>query len=99
MRSLLGFLTILMLALSNLTHAKIGGRMQVAVLNLDTSGIDASAIVVLSDRLRSELVNTGRFDVMERTPMDEILTEQGFQQSGGTITECAAEVGQLLGVA
>ena len=30
--------------------------------------------------------------------MDEILNEQGFQQSGCTSSECAAEVGALLGV-
>ncbi len=30
--------------------------------------------------------------------MSEILDEQGFQQSGCTSEECAAEVGALLGV-
>ena len=30
--------------------------------------------------------------------MSEILDEQGFQQSGCTSDECAAEVGALLGV-
>jgi len=30
--------------------------------------------------------------------MDEILTEQGFQQSGCTTTECAVEVGKMLNV-
>ena len=30
--------------------------------------------------------------------MEEIMNEQGFQQSGCTTSECAAEVGALLGV-
>ena len=30
--------------------------------------------------------------------MEEIMAEQGFQQSGCTTSECAAEVGALLGV-
>ncbi len=79
--------------------SQIGSRTQVAVMNLDASGIEASAIIALSDRLRYELLNTGRFDVMERNRMDDILKEQGFQQSGCTTTECVVEVGKMLGVA
>jgi len=30
--------------------------------------------------------------------MDEILTEQGFQQSGCTTNECAVEMGKLMNV-
>ena len=30
--------------------------------------------------------------------MDEILKEQGFQQSGCTTNECAIEIGQLINV-
>ena len=36
--------------------------------------------------------------MVERNQMEEILNEQGFQQSGCTSAECAAEVGALLGV-
>lgn len=44
------------------------------------------------------LVQTNQFIVLERGKMQEILTEQGFQQSGCTTTECAAEVGKILNV-
>lgn len=40
----------------------------------------------------------GKFDVIERSRMNDILQEQGFQQSGCTNTECAIEAGQLIGV-
>ena len=36
--------------------------------------------------------------MVERNQMEEIMQEQGFQQSGCTTSECAAEVGALLGV-
>jgi hypothetical protein len=44
------------------------------------------------------LVKTNAFVVLERAVMDEILKEQGFQQTGCTTTECAVEVGKLLNV-
>ena len=42
---------------------------------------------------------SGCFRVIERTEMDNILREQGFQKSGACDDEnCLVEVGQLLGV-
>ena len=74
-------------------------RVQIAVMSLETSGFDASAVIILTDRLRSELMNTGKFDVMERSRMDELLKEQGFQQTGlCNNNECIVEVGNILGV-
>ncbi|TFH02837.1 MAG: hypothetical protein E4H13_00755 [Calditrichales bacterium] len=70
----------------------------VAVLDLEPTGIDASDAQFLSDRLRAELFETGKFRVVEREKMNEILQEQGFQQSGCTSVECAVEIGQLLNV-
>lgn len=69
-----------------------------AVLQLKGNGLSESEAEVLTNRLRSTLVNLGRFEVVDRSHMDTILREQGFQQSECTSTECAVEVGQLLGV-
>jgi TolB-like protein len=71
---------------------------QIAVLNLDPIGASVSESNTLTDRLRSELVNTNYFTVIERKEMDEILTEQGFQQSGCTSDPCAVEIGRLLNI-
>ena len=38
------------------------------------------------------------FTVVERAMMEQILKEQGFQQSGCTTNECIVEVGRLIGV-
>jgi len=71
----------------------------VAVMDLRISGgIPESYQGTLSDRLRMELHNTGRFNVVERNAMDTILEEQGLQLSGCTSDECAIEMGRLLGV-
>ncbi|MFH0919478.1 MAG: CsgG/HfaB family protein [Fibrobacterota bacterium] len=77
-------------------HAK---KTNIAVMNLRAEGGLQSSAGILSDRLRAELFNTGMFQVMERGEMDNILKEQGFQQSGACDDKaCIVEMGQLLGV-
>jgi TolB-like protein len=73
-------------------------KIPIAVSDLLPQGIDQPTTVLISDRLRSALFETGRFAVMERGQMDEVLKEQGFQQSGCVSDACAIEVGQMLGV-
>lgn len=71
-------------------------KMQIAVLDLipkNTSKILSNAA---TDIIRSEMVKTGIFTIVERSQMDEILKEQGFQQSGCTDQSCAVQVGKLL---
>jgi TolB-like protein len=72
--------------------------MNIAVIDLDPTGISNNEAQFLSDRLRTELFETGKFQVVEREKMNTILKEQGFQQSGCTSVECAIEIGQLLNV-
>jgi hypothetical protein len=71
----------------------------VAVNDFRGEGVAASSARIISDRIRSELVNSGLFRIIERSEMDNILKEQGFQQSGACDDQkCLIEVGQLLGV-
>jgi TolB-like protein len=73
--------------------------LNVAVNDLNGKGLDQSAASIISDRLRSELIATGVFRVMERNEMASILKEQGFQQTGACEeASCIVQVGQLLGV-
>lgn len=69
-----------------------------ALIDLEGRGISIYEAQSLSDRLRSELVRTGKVTVVERGVMEQILAEQDFQSLGCTTDECAVEVGQLLGV-
>ena len=74
------------------------GAITVAVLDLEGRGISQLEAQTLSDRLSTSISKTGVVRLVERNLMEEILTEQGFQQTGCTSDECAVEVGQLLGV-
>jgi TolB-like protein len=73
-------------------------KQQIAVLALDPVGVSKSESITLTNRLRSEMVKTGAFTILERDKMDVILKEQGFQMTGCTSSECAVEAGQLLNV-
>ena len=70
----------------------------IAVIDLIGNNVSDNEVKALSDRLRVELFNTKHFKVVERSMMEEILEEQGLQQSGCTTTECIVEVGKLIGV-
>ncbi len=64
-----------------------------------TEGLSAKEVVMLTDKLLNEFVGIGAFKVIERSKRDEILKEQGFQQSGACdATSCLVEAGQYLGV-
>jgi TolB-like protein len=72
-----------------------------AILNIKCgAGVTEPDGDLISDRLRAEIFNTGNANVMERNQMQEILKEQGFQQSGATCTDedCLVKMGQMLGV-
>jgi TolB-like protein len=102
MRSLSLFL-ILCLLLGQLAPmtalAQSQSKVTVAVMDLEPKGVPENEVSALSDRLRTELFRTGTFDVMERGKMQDVLKEQGFQQSGACNTDaCAVEIGQLIGV-
>ena len=73
-------------------------KLPIAVMELDGNGVAESDLGGLSERLRTELFSTGKFEVIERSRVDDILREQGFQQTGCTNTQCAVEVGQIIGV-
>ena len=71
----------------------------IAVNTLGAIGITKDEAEVLTAKLRSELINTAGFKVLERGEMDEILKEQQFQATGACDDKaCLVEMGQLLGV-
>jgi curli biogenesis system outer membrane secretion channel CsgG len=70
----------------------------IAVMDLEGRGVSTFEAQTLTDKLRGELINTGKFTVVERGKMEDILKEQGFQQTGCTSEECIVEMGQLIGV-
>ncbi|MBN2010234.1 PEGA domain-containing protein [candidate division KSB1 bacterium] len=96
---LVGFFFLLLIGCYSSNAYTLTGKIPIAILQLNAIGIDSTLAISLSDRLRSELLQTDAFDVMERERMEEILVEQGFQQTGACNNdECIVEAGRLLGI-
>ena len=73
-------------------------KVNIAVIGLVSNNIPEGDLGGLSNRLRTELFNTNQYNVFERSRIDELLKEQGFQLTGCTNNECAVEIGKLVGV-
>lgn len=67
-------------------------------MEFDAYGIGQFEAQTLTDRLRNSIAEAGIYRLVDRGAMEEILEEQGFQQTGCTSDECIVEVGKLLGV-
>ena len=71
-------------------------EITIAVFDFENNGLKNQEVRILSTRLESELVKLGKYNVVERSKIDEILKEQKFQISG-CVEECMIEVGKMLG--
>ncbi|MFP4164807.1 MAG: CsgG/HfaB family protein [Chitinispirillaceae bacterium] len=86
--------------ISNSLAADTGSRkkINIALVDLEGKNVSATEASIVSDFLREELFKTNKFTVLERSQMDEILKEQGFQQTGCTDSDCAIKIGRILNV-
>ncbi|MFH1861031.1 MAG: CsgG/HfaB family protein, partial [bacterium] len=73
-------------------------KMNIAVSDLEAHEVSAMEASTIADFLRTELINSQAFIVLERSNMSTILAEQHFQQTGCTTNECAIQMGKILNV-
>lgn len=78
--------------------AKMSDINNVAVADFIGNNVSQADASIVAGFLRTELVNTRLYKVMDRSNMDTVLSEQKFQNSGCTEQECAVEIGKLLNV-
>lgn len=71
----------------------------VAVLEtILAAGMDPTAAVPVTDKIVEELVNSGKFTVLDRANVDNILREKEFQLSSGIVrNEEIRQAGEYLG--
>jgi len=90
-------------AVESFKEPYFGPKKRLAVLEFDNrvnrSWWDASWRVEenLTEMVITELMETGRFIVVERSALNEILSEQDLAESGRVRQETAAKIGELLG--
>ncbi|MBI4979148.1 MAG: hypothetical protein HZC28_16830 [Spirochaetes bacterium] len=60
------------------------------------AGTTAPDAEVVEEMFRNGLVQSRKYDVLDRNNMKDVLKEQEFQQTGCTDTECAVKIGKIL---
>ncbi len=73
-------------------------RINIAVSDFEAHEVSAMEASTIADFLRTELINSQSFTVLERGNMSTILAEQHFQQTGCTTNECAVQMGKILNI-
>jgi len=73
-------------------------KSNIAILDLDGSGIAKEDLKGLTNRFQTEMFKTEKFTVLERAKIDALLEEQHFQATGCTDLACAIEIGRMLNV-
>jgi hypothetical protein len=71
---------------------------KVAVMDLTPVGAQKTQAAAVTDRLREELLASGRFTLVSRDQVDTLLNEQATQQRNCTSPDCAVQLGKMLGV-
>ena len=72
-------------------------KQVIAVLDFEALGISQQEARVLTKRLRSALIRSNIYTVIQGGMIDMILEEQDFQVTGEIFTESALDLGMLLG--
>ncbi|MEK6794823.1 MAG: kelch repeat-containing protein [Spirochaetota bacterium] len=73
--------------------------VRIAVLTFSVKGpVSTADAAVIEELMRSELVVSGKFDLLDRANMAAILKEHELAASGCTETDCAVKAGKLLSV-
>jgi len=89
-----------LIALHNvLAGLAYGEPVRVAVISLEANGVPQEEVRTLTDRLRSTLVASGKFEVLERERVDALLREQALELSGAVNKDdFMAKAGKFLEV-
>ncbi|MBN1534273.1 MAG: hypothetical protein JXA20_16490 [Spirochaetes bacterium] len=75
---------------------KAAPRARIAVLDLRGDGIPKAQTMMISELIRTEIINTNKYTVIERSQVDMIFKEHGFGKLGITDDSSAVRVGKLL---
>jgi len=71
-------------------------KTQIAIIDFHAQNVSKQNAIKVTELIRNEMINSGKFIIIERAQMGAVLREQGFQQTGCTDVSCAVEIGKLL---
>ena len=73
-------------------------KTRIALINFNAIGIEEVTVRGIEENLLTEIINTGRFEVIERSQLNKVLQELNLSNSDEFTESTAAQVGNLLGV-
>jgi hypothetical protein len=74
-------------------------KLNIAIMDLTAIGVGNHVSLLLSEKLRSILFESGEYNVMNREDMAKVMEEQSFQRSEDCDNmQCYSEIGKMLGV-
>ncbi|MEE9913910.1 MAG: CsgG/HfaB family protein [Deltaproteobacteria bacterium] len=71
-------------------------KANVAVLDFSAKNVSKDDADILADFFRSELIKTGKFNVLDRSRIQKIADEQRFQTSGMTDVNTIVKIGRMI---
>jgi TolB-like protein len=90
------FICFIVFNIININGAYADEKMRIAVLDFEAKDVLEQDALKVSELIRNDMINSGKYIVIERAQMSEILREQEIQQTGCTDVSCAVELGKLL---
>jgi hypothetical protein len=93
------FLLSLLVSTFFTLYAQENVKLRVAVFDPSSSGttIDEGTKVAVRELISSTFVNTGDYNIVERSLLEKVMNEQEFSNSGAVDDTQATEVGKLAG--
>lgn len=73
-----------------------GVRDRIAVLDFKADGVPQKKAAMIAELVRTEIISTNKYTVIERSQMDQIFKEHGLSNTGITDESGAAKLGKLL---
>jgi len=72
-------------------------REYIAIIDFEGISVSEADAKALTQRLTSEMIALEVYQVLERSEMKRLLSEQKFQYSGCVNLKCAVEIGKMIG--
>jgi hypothetical protein len=96
MKRIIIFLSLLLFIQHSFSQEE---RLRVAVFDPTSSGtaIDEGTKVAIRELVSSTFVNTGKYNIVERSLLEKVMKEQEFSNSGVVDDNQATEIGKLAG--
>ena len=81
------------------SYAQNDEKLRVAIFDPSSSGtsIDEGTQIAVREVISSTIVNTGKYNIVERSLLEKVMKEQEFSNSGVVDDMQATEVGKLAG--